>query len=109
MMSPAILKDKFKDVLPIISKFAPSIASAIGGPFGMAAGYIIPILANAFGTNPGDINGIVHQLMNDPMAESKLEDLEHEHGDWLCTLTQSVSNLVKANINISLEWQPDSK
>ena len=103
------LKDKFRDALPLLEKFAPTIAGTIGGPYGMAAGYIIPILAAAFGAHPTDINGIITQILQDPQAQGKLEELEHEHGDWLCTLTESVSNLIKAEIHISLEWQPQQK
>jgi hypothetical protein len=98
------LKELFSDALPIISKFAPSIGAAIGGPVGLASGYAIPILASAFGAHPTDVRGLVQKIVNDSEAQSKLEGLEHEHGDWICALVDSVGNLSKAEIHINLEW-----
>jgi hypothetical protein len=103
------LKEIFNDALPIVSKFAPSIGAAIGGPVGLATGYAIPILANAFGTHPTDLRGLVTKIINDSDAKTKLEGLEEEHGDWLCSLEDSLNNLAKAEIHINLEWQSDKK
>ena len=100
------LKELFGDALPIIEKFAPSIGGAIGGPVGVAAGYVVPILANAFGAHPSNIKELVGNILADSGAQSKLEAIEHEHGDWVCTLMDSVGNLTSAKINIELTWQP---
>jgi len=98
------LKELFNDALPIIKNFAPTIGAAIGGPAGAAAGYAIPILANSFGANPGDIKQIVSNILQDPNAEEKLDKAEHEHKDIICALIDSMHGLSRAEINLKLEW-----
>lgn len=102
-------KELFSDALPLIQKFAPTIGAAIGGPMGLATGYVIPILANAFGSKPNDFKDLVKNILNDSHAQEKLESIEHEHGDWVCTLMDSVNNLSSMKINIELTWQSDKK
>jgi hypothetical protein len=97
-------KELFKDALPLITKFAPSIAGAIGGPVGIAAGYVVPILANAFGTHPTNIAGLVQQIVSDPNTQGKLEALEVDHGDWIESLLDTTERLTSAEINIKLGW-----
>ncbi len=99
------IKELFKDALPLISKFAPSVGGAIGGPLGIAAGYVIPLLANAFDTKPTDIPALVSKIMFDADAKSKLQGIETEHGDWICAMQESMSKLTKAEVTINLEWQ----
>jgi len=103
------VKELFSDALPIISKFAPTIGNAIGGPFGVAAGYIIPVLADAFGVHLSQISGLPRKILSDTAAQEKLEQIETEHGAWVDGLMDSVNNLAKAEINVKLEWQPASK
>lgn len=103
------LKELFSDSLPIIEKFAPSVGTAIGGPVGIAAGYAIPLLASAFGSKPSNIREIASKILTDADAQSKLEEIEHEHGDWICTLTDSLGNLSRAEIHINLEWYTGQK
>lgn len=107
-MSIQSIKGIFKDALPIIATVAPTVAKAIGGPIGIAAGYIIPILANAFGAHPSDMSTIVSNLLSDPEANAKLQTIEDEHGDWLDGLMESVNNLQHAEINIKLDWATKS-
>lgn len=99
------IKGLFGDAIPIIQKFAPSVASAITSPIGFAAGYIIPILASAFGTSSRDLNALAGKIFEDPDAAEKLAAIEHDHGDWLCGILQSVTHLSSADIHIKLEWQ----
>src|ERR1700689_438273 len=100
------LKEIFDASLPIITKFAPSIGAAIGGPYGMAGGYILPLLASAFGSHPTDLKDLVQKILNDPNAQGKLESLEHEHGDWLFNLMESSEKLQEAEISVKLRWSP---
>lgn len=99
----------FQEALPIIQKFAPSIGEIIGGPIGLSVGYIIPILASAFNVHPANLKQLVSTIVQDPDAESKLQHIEKEHGDWLCTILNSVSALSKAEVNVKLEWQNANK
>ncbi len=97
-------KELFSDALPIIEKFAPSLGGVIGGPAGFAIGYIIPILAHAFGAHPNDIKQIIANIISDPDAASKLQAIEHEHADWLCAAVDSAGRLIGAEINVKLSW-----
>ncbi len=103
------LKELLGDAFPIIAKFAPSIGAAIGGPMGFAAGYLLPVLANTFNAHPTNMQELVTNILNDPNTQGKLESIEHEHGDWLCTTLDSIGNLAEAEINIKLKWQTDKE
>lgn len=100
------IKEMFKEVLPLISKYSPTISAAIGGPYGFAIGYLIPILAKTFNCDPQNIAGLVKNIINDPDAQSKLESIEHDHCDWLCSIMDNVDRLSNAEINIKLSWSP---
>ncbi len=99
------LKDVFRDALPIIKNFAPSIAAAIGGPVGVATGYVLPILASAFGVDSSNPRSIAEAILAGSNSEDTLKELEHEHGDWICKLLDSVGNLASAKINVELTWK----
>lgn len=99
------IKGLFGDAIPIIQKFAPSVASAITSPIGFAAGYVLPLLASAFNTSPRDLNTLAAKIFEDPNAGEKLAEIEHDHGDWLCGILQSVTHLSSADIHVKLEWQ----
>lgn len=103
---PAItLKSVFKDALPIIDKYAPTIGSVIGGVPGLALGLVVPILAKAFGSDAHNLSDIVANIVKDEAAPIKLQALEAEHCDWICSLTQSVNKLQSAEISIKLDWK----
>jgi hypothetical protein len=104
LISKTSAKELLSDAFPIIEKFAPGIAGAIGGPIGFAAGYIIPVLARAFGSPSTDLKQLVANILNDPHAADKLGEIEHEHSDWLCSITDSVDRLTSAEVNIKLSW-----
>lgn len=103
---PISFKALLTDSLPIIQEAAPSIAAAIGGPFGFAAGYILPILAQTFSTAPHDMKTLANNIYNDPDASSKLEKLENEHGTLLSSMMEGMNTLSTAEINVKLHWQP---
>lgn len=102
-------KELFRDSLPIISSYAPTISRLFGGPFGTIAAYIIPILADYFNSPSGDLKELAANILNDPDASKKLAKIEATHGDWLNVAMDSVNNLSKLEINIKLEWQPEVK
>lgn len=101
------LNELFSEALPIISKFAPTIGAAIGGPFGAAAGYVIPILANSFGVHPTQIKDLVNEIVTNTDSQVKLQTLECEHADWLNQIISNTNNLTNAKIHIELAWQQD--
>jgi hypothetical protein len=100
-------KELLSDALPIIERFAPTIATVIGGPFGFLSGSIIPILTSAFGVKTGDLKSLASNILNDPDAQNKLATLENNHGDLLSSIlnSPSINNLANAEINIKLAWQ----
>lgn len=100
------IKYLLNDALPIVTKFAPNIGAAIGGPVGAATGIVVPLLANAFGVHPSDIGGLAKKILTDTEAKGKLESVEAEHGDWVNGLMDSIGNLASAKVNIELTWQP---
>lgn len=103
------IKELFTDALPLISQYAPTLGAAIGGPFGAAAGYALPVLASAFNHNPTDVRGLVQKIMDDKDAQGKLKNLECEHGECLSLIQNSFGNLSKAGIHINLEWNQPEK
>jgi hypothetical protein len=100
-------KELFSDALPLIKNFAPTIGLAIGGPYGVASGYAVSLLANLFSADPSDIKQLVSNIVQDPEATEKLQKLEMSHADWLSGLMKNVNKLAKAEVNIKLEWAPN--
>ncbi len=97
-------KKLFQDALAIISKVAPAIGEAIGGPGGMATGYIIPILAQAFGVKPNDMGGLLTNIINDPDSETKLSDINKQHCGILCSMTEGWKHPSEIDLNIAIKW-----
>jgi hypothetical protein len=99
------LKNVFKDALPIIEKFSPSIAGAIGGVPGFALSFVIPLLAKTFNADSHNLSDIVTNIVKDQAAAVKLEGLEHQHHDWICAVTESAGKLLHAEVNVKLDWK----
>jgi hypothetical protein len=99
------LKDVFREVLPLIQRVAPSVAAAIGGPIGMAADYIFPVLADAFGVSTSEPKAVVDAILSHDGSENTLAKVEADHCDVLCGLMNSVNQLSQAEINIKLSWK----
>lgn len=98
------LKDVLADALPVIAHYAPTLAAAFSNPLGTACGYVVPLLASAFGSGTSNLSGLVKNILNDPKAESKLAQLETDHKDILNQLMQDVNDLTSAEISIKLNW-----
>jgi hypothetical protein len=98
------VKEILKDALPMIQKFAPSIGAAIGGPIGIATGFVLPILTNEFNAHPQNFGQLVTNMLQDIEAPAKLQKLEKEHGSWVSELMDSVNSLAEAEINVKLKW-----
>ena len=100
------LREIFADSLPIIEKFAPTIGAAIGGPVGMASGYIIPFLASAFKVDPTNLGALSTAIATNSDPQSVLSELENLHGSWLKSIATNMPNLASAEINLKLQWNP---
>jgi hypothetical protein len=88
------------DVMPILLKAAPTIASVVGSPI---AGVGINLLENALGVEHGDIAGLVGKIA-DPGSEHVLSDLDSQHSSWLTQLLK-VKMPSSIEINIKFNWQ----
>lgn len=99
------LREIFNDALPIIRDVAPTIAGALGGPVGIAAGAVIPVLANAFGVKSSGIANVAAAILNDPDAKSKLQQAEETHKELLNFLMDGINNLANAEITVKLGWK----
>ena len=97
-------KDLLIDALPIIKQFAPTIGAAIGGPIGMAAGYVIPVLANAFEGNPDNLKDLSQKIISHPQCKDILCTLENNHNTFLSQINNAINELAKAEITVKLEW-----
>lgn len=91
-----------QEALPIISKSAPIIGSIIGGVPGFAASNAISLLTKAF--SAPTVEGLANAISSDPNAESKLLELEQNHGYWLLNAA-NLNKLKRADIHICLEWE----
>lgn len=95
-------KDLLYDVLPVIEKTAPTIATALGSP---AAGIAIKVLCDSFGCSPNDIPNLIKNINEDSDSLTKINNAE---GDYL----QKIAGLfasrfpLKASMTINLEWEP---
>lgn len=94
----------FKEALPTIEKYAPTLGSFFGGAPGIALSIVVPLLAKAFNTEAMNFSDLISRIMKDEAAPLKLQSLEDEHYDWLCSLLNSVNKLKSAEIVIKLDW-----
>lgn len=74
------------DILPIVAKSAPILASALGSP---VAGLAISVIANAFGVKSDDVSKLSDVLKSDPDTAFKLKQLELQHAEALANIAAS--------------------
>lgn len=102
-----MFKEILGDAFPIIEKFAPIIGSALGSPAaGTAAGYLINLVANAFGVNISDIRKLAPAILGDDRAGEKLSDLEFTFADWIQNASRNFQLKLpqKIELNLKVEW-----
>jgi len=98
-MSMDGVKSALMDILPLIEKSAPAIASAIGTP---STGVVVSLLCDLFGANKNDLTDLVNKVISDPSADKKLVSVQDTFFNnvkgWLS------SKPSKAVISLCLEW-----
>jgi hypothetical protein len=62
------------ELISMVSKFAPAIGTALGGPLG---GMAVSALAKQFGV-ADEVEAVTKAIMDDPEAEAKIKQLEHD-------------------------------
>lgn len=107
-MIGTLLVEGLKDALPLIAKFAPSLSAVISHSPHIASHIILPILATAFGSDSGDIHGLVDKITTSPDSQTLLEKFEAQHGIFLKDYLNEIRPLISAKINIELEWDKDN-
>ncbi len=68
---------------PFLIKSAPILAGALGSP---VAGMVTGMVASAFNADPKDLDALTRTISTDPESETKICQLEHDHGDMIKTL-----------------------
>ena len=62
------------ELITMVSKFAPAIGTALGGPLG---GMAVSALAKQFGV-ADEVEAVTKAIMADPEAEAKIKQLEYD-------------------------------
>jgi hypothetical protein len=99
-----MFKEVLGDAYPLIEKLAPAFAAALTSPLGGAMALTaVNLLSTAFGINPKEVKKLGETIVNDPEADSILENLEDLfssmlHQQW------SVKCPAKVEFNVKLEW-----
>lgn len=98
-------KEILKDALPLIEKFAPSIAAIIGGPTAEAvANFIIHMFLQNFNVNSSNVGDLSTAIINHPQVEEKLATIENEHADFLNTMTHPPScHVPHINVTVNVD------
>jgi hypothetical protein len=71
------------DLISLVSKSAPSLGLALGGPMGGVVGGLI---ASAFGADQKDHQEIIQKINSDPEAALKLRSIEYQHQQTLAQI-----------------------
>lgn len=64
---------KFTDLIPVVSKVAPALGTALAGP---AGGIVGSLLAQIFGASHDDPQELLNRIQSDPEAEYKIKSLQ---------------------------------
>lgn len=100
-----MIKDLFKDAWPIIETAAPSLARVFGGAPVMAINFLLPLIYKAFNVEAGNLPQLINSILNNTDASVKLESIEHEHGDWMCSMLDSIGQLESLEFSVKINWK----
>lgn len=99
-----MLSDIIKEILPSISKFAPSLVNVLtmSSPNVMLV-HALMLLANAFGVNMGQLHQLAATIENDPDHEQKLCNIENDFSDWFEEKTKGIK-ISDAELNLKVNF-----
>ncbi len=95
----------FKDVLPLLRQYAPTIAHAIGGPSGLVINFIVPLLAKTFNSDVHNISDLVKNINTDQNSADKLKTIEQEHAQFIQDLLAQMNHIESAELNLKIQWR----
>ena len=82
------------ELIAMVSKFAPAIGTALGGPLG---GLAVSALSKQFGVKD-EVDAVMKAINKDPEAEAKIRQLEH---DKFKALLEDKSDARKREVDIT--------
>ena len=94
-------KELPKELFGLITKAAPLLGTALGGPTGTIVGSLI---ANLFGADPKKPEDILKKIMADPEYEFKLQKLEQDHEENLKNIQLKKFELEVSNVKDAREY-----
>lgn len=103
-----MMKDIFREALPVLENIAPLVAKFIGGYPAIAAEYLLPVLTNVAGIHSGDVGQLVRDIINKNETQNKIKRFEDDHSDLLNSLLENVNKLSSAEINVKLNFNKDN-
>jgi hypothetical protein len=98
-------KEVLSDVYPIIEKYAPTLATALGSPLsGMAAVFGANIIANAFGVNVNDVKRLPEIIGSDLDAKEKLCSLEETFSSFFQNASNNFKMPNHLEVTVKASW-----
>jgi len=100
-----MFKEILADAFPIIEKFAPIVATALGCPIPAIASVALNLVSSAFECQKKDLPSLIQTIIADPNAEAKLTQVA---GSLPNISEQSISNMIRLptdfEINVKIHW-----
>lgn len=97
------IEDVFRDALPIINRFAPSIAYTLGNGVGAGINFVISLLSNAYSVNPANLPELASKISSNPESEHILKELEQKN------TIHNNSHLASVEMNLKLQFDDDNE
>jgi hypothetical protein len=94
-------KEAFAELLPVIEKAAPMIASALGGPLAGTASVAVSALAKVYGSLPSDIPSLIKDIKNDSDSDTKLKNAQSLFQQ---SMFESYAGLLPRKLTIVIDW-----
>ncbi len=99
------MKLSWKDLGSAISKIAPALGAALGGPFGAIAG---SVMATTFGVDPSP-DSVAEVLKNNKESKEKLMELEYEYKKTVVTSEKDIENKYLDEVNNTMRHEASSE
>ncbi len=103
-----MFKDLVKDAFPILEKYTPIIATALGSPYGGAAAMFgLNLLGSVFGVQPDHIDNLNQTIAEHPDPATALSGVDDRFRTWLSGHPINFKMPTEAEISLRLKWDND--